>query len=311
MRLSFILPFALLSSPSLAQVPSVVTDIPAVHSLAAQVMGDVGTPVILLDQGADPHHFQLKPSQARALSNADLVFWVGPELTPWLQRALDSIGTAGHAIELLETPGTVTLAFADTGHDAEAGHDLAQDDDHEDEHIHDGIDPHAWLAPGNARAWISAMEQALIEADPEHAATYAANAALARDTITAQEAEVRRLLAPVGDIPIVVFHKAYGYFADAFGVNIAGTITQGDAAAPGAAHLAEIRADLKADGAVCIFPEAQHDPAYVENIVDGTGVRIGAPLDPSGSALPYGPTLYGDLLTGLARSVADCVTAQP
>ena len=77
MRLPLILSVALLATPALADVPKVMTDLPVVHSLTAQVMGDLGTPDILLDKGADPHHFQLKPSQARALSQADLVLWIG------------------------------------------------------------------------------------------------------------------------------------------------------------------------------------------------------------------------------------------
>jgi len=267
------------------------------------VMAGVGTPVILLDKGSDAHHFQLTPSQAKALSQADLVFWIGPEMTPWLERAIEGIGLSGANVELIETEGTHARMFGEEhGHEEEADHAEA------DGHSHEGLDPHAWLDPANARVWVAVMADELAKADPEHAATYAENAAATSASIDATEAKVRAILAPVGDAPVMVFHQAYGYFAHAFDVNVAGAIALGDAAAPGAARLAAIRQELAEEGAVCIFPEAQHDPAWVATVVGDSGVRIGAPLDPSGTTLPYGPGLYDALLTGIAQSIADCVT---
>ncbi|ARE40180.1 Zinc ABC transporter, periplasmic-binding protein ZnuA [Rhodovulum sp. P5] len=304
---------SLLASPALAAPPAVMTDIPPVHALAAAVMGDLATPGILLDQGADPHHFQLKPSQARALSEADLVFWIGPELTPWLERAIQGVGLSGESVELIETAGTHRRMFDEedahtheTHDDAPA--DMAKDGDDHD-HMHEGIDPHAWLDPANARHWVDRIAGALEVADPENAETYRANAAAAAESIAATETEVRHILDGVGDAPIVVFHNAYAYFADHFGLNVAGAIALGDAADPGAARMKALRAELKHDHAVCLFPEAQHDPALVASIVEGTGVRVGRELDPSGSTLTYGPDLYDALLTGLAQTIADCVSA--
>ncbi|ALG91029.1 MULTISPECIES: zinc ABC transporter substrate-binding protein [Actibacterium] len=321
MRLPISLVTMLLSTPALADAPAVVTDIPPVHSLAAQVMGDLGTPVLLLDKGSDPHHFQLKPSQARALSDADLVFWVGPELTPWLERALDGIGPKGKAVELIELTGLTLHHFgeehahevehaAEEDHAGDGGGDHMAKEEHDHDHDHDGLDPHAWLDPHNARLWATYMADALAQADPENAATYAANAAAALAGIDRTEAEVRQTLAPVSGRPIVVFHDAYTYFAEAFDVTIAGAVTVGDAASPGAARLRAIRQELGDDGAVCIFPEVQHDPAYIGAVIEGSGVRLGGALDPSGSSLQPGPGLYADLMTGLARTIADCATQE-
>ena len=69
------------ATPALAEVPRVVTDIPPVHALVAQVMGDLGQPELLLAKGADEHDFQLKPSQAGAVADADLVFLATPVCT--------------------------------------------------------------------------------------------------------------------------------------------------------------------------------------------------------------------------------------
>lgn len=133
------------ASPALAEVPRVVTDLPPVHSLVAQVMGDLGTPELLLDQGASEHDLQLRPSQAAALEDAALVVWIGPELTPSLARALDGLGDADRTLGLLAVEGTHLQDFAEDGaHGREDhGHDHAQDagkghDDHgHDDHGHD------------------------------------------------------------------------------------------------------------------------------------------------------------------------------
>ncbi len=352
MRLLPTLAAAALASPAVAEVPKVITDIQAVHSLAAQVMGELGAPELLLDQGGDPHAFQLRPSQARSLAEADLVFWIGPELTPWLDRALEGMAPQGEAVALLPL-AAVTHAYGEdeadhgdehvegeedhteehAGHDdhaetaeehaehaesaeehaehAESAEEHAEGeeghDDHDD-HGHDGTDPHAWLDPANARAWLGVIADHLAEADPGNAATYAANAATALAALDALEAELRETLAPVADRPIYVFHDAYRYFEEAFGVNIAGTIAEGDAADPGAARLAEIRAGIEADGAACVFAEANHNPAYATNLVEGTGIGTGT-LDPEGSSHPAGPGHYAAMLRALAGEIARCVTA--
>ena len=99
--------------PASAEVPRVVTDLPITASLVQQVMGDLGQPDLLLDKGADPHHFQLRPDQARALSRADLLIWVGPEMTPWLDRGAESLASDTSALLLLAVPQTHRIAFAE------------------------------------------------------------------------------------------------------------------------------------------------------------------------------------------------------
>lgn len=353
---------ALAPTLSLAEVPKVVTDIPAVHSIVAQVMGDLGAPAVLLEQGGNAHNYQMKPSQARALQDADLVFWIGPEMTPWLARAIDGVALNGTAVELIEAPGTLRRDFggalheghaeeghAEAGHDhetedhaedhaghdhageehaaeAHAGHDhdahgaeaepghtkadpAAADADHDHDPAHSGLDPHAWLDPGNAATWAGLIAERLAAADPENAATYAANAEATRARLAALDASLRAELAPVAATPFVVFHDAYGYFAAHYGLNVAGAIALGDAAEPGAGHLAELRADLGARGVRCVFPEAQHDPKRVDLLVEGTAARVGGTLDPSGSSLTYGPELYGTLMQGLADTLQGCLSA--
>ena len=107
----------------------------------------------------------------------------------------------------------------------------------------------------------------------------------------------------------MVFHDAYGYFIDHYGLALAGSVSLGDAASPGALRLSALRATVTSGTPICIFPDAQFDPALVAQMADASDIRIGAPLDPEGSTLEPGPALYAALLTNLANSIADCLAA--
>jgi len=285
--MSFLIAMAI-AAPVAAEVPRVVTDFGPTQSLAAQVMGDLGAPVMLLALGADPHDFQMKPSQARALAGADLVFWVGPELTPALEHALAALGENARAVALLHLGGGTRRSL-------EGG----------------AIDPHAWLDPAIAGQWLATISAELARQDPEHAATYTANAAAAQAALQALDAELAARLAPVQGRPFVVFHDALGYFADHYGLQVVGAIELGDAAAPGAAQLAHIRGVVAEGGAICVFPEAGRDPKFIATVTAGSSARIGAAQDLEAITLPPGPGLYPDLLRALAGTLTDCLSAAP
>lgn len=299
MRYTISLLLATAAFPAFADV-SVVTDIPPVQSLVATVMGK--TPEVLLPPGSDAHNFQLRPSQARGLANADLVVWVGPEMTPWLAGTLDGIGGDGARLGLLKADGVTLRDYAE---DHDHGHDHDHDHEHHG-HSHDGHDPHAWLDPHNASVWLDAIAAELSKLDPDNAATYAANAAAGKESIAALDTEITAQLAPIKDKPFIVFHDAYGYFAEHYGLTVAGAVSLGDASSPSAARLSEIT--KAAGGAVCLFPEVQHDPKLVTQMAGDTGVTVGDALDPEGSALDAGPELYANLMHGLADTLTGCLS---
>jgi zinc transport system substrate-binding protein len=303
---------SLVATPALAEVPAVVTDIAPVHSLVAMVMGDLGAPVLLLDKGADPHDFQLRPSQAQAVAEAGLVVWIGPAMSPWLDRALDGTGTQGAQLALLAAPGTEARAYDDevaahdhAEHDHDNGAEEAEHDHGDDDHHHDGPDPHAWLDPHNAGTWAGLIAAELARLDPANAATYAANADAAQARIQALDLGIAARLAPVQDRPFVVFHDAFGYFAAHYGLAPAGAIAAGDATSPGAQRLRDLTAT--AAGTVCIFPEVNHDADLAAQMAETSGARLGEPLDPEGVALTPGPDLYAALMTGLADRLVACL----
>lgn len=298
MRYTISLLLATLPSFAHAEVPRVVADIPAVHALVAQVMGDLGAPVLLLAKGADEHDFALRPSQAQAVAEADLVVWIGPDLTPWLDRALG--GAAGVPLALLAAQGTLTRDYPA---DAAVAHEAHE----EGGESHEGTDPHVWLDPGNAVVWLGLIAAELARLDPENAARYAGNAAAAVTEVQALDAELAAMLAPVAARPFVTFHAAYGYFIAHYGLRFAGALREGDAAAPGAARIVALQGEFAAGGIVCAFPEMQHDPVQLAQLVEETGVKLGAALDPVGSSLEPGAGAYAALLRGVAATLAECL----
>lgn len=159
----------------------------------------------------------------------------------------------------------------------------------------------------NVTVWLDVIAAELSEHDPANAEVFAANAAAAQEEITQLANELQAILEPVGDASLIMFHDAYGYLASQFGLNIAGTIALGDAAAPGAQRLSELRAQLRDAEAVCIFPEVNHSSRYVDLVIEGTEVRVGAELDPAGVMLAPGATLYPTLMRNMAQAIADCV----
>lgn len=291
----YIISFLLASiAPAYAEVPRVVTDLPPVHSLVSQVMGDLGQPELLMERGANAHDFQMRPSQAAALQEAGLVIWIGPEMTPWLDRAFLNLSGA-HQLQLLAAPET---------HQREYGTEQASDMA-DDGHDHIGIDPHAWLDPSNAARWLDLIAGNLSIRDPEHAATYVANASRAKTELAMLDARIAAQLAPERGKWLVVYHDAYSYFAQHYGLTIAATLAEGDAAGPGAQHIATIEALLRT-GKVCLFSEANHDPRLVTQLADASGLRPAGVLDPEGASYDLGPALYGQVLRGLADSITAC-----
>ncbi len=129
-----------LSINTQAAPPSVAVDIAPLHSLVSQIMEGVGEPNLLIPAEASPHHYALRPSEAKALADADVVFWIGEGLTPWLEKAMDNLAASANKVEVLEIAGTTTHGFREgatfEGHDhgEEEGHHEEGHDDHHDEH---------------------------------------------------------------------------------------------------------------------------------------------------------------------------------
>ncbi|MEX0431508.1 zinc ABC transporter substrate-binding protein [Spiribacter insolitus] len=333
-RLRLTLTFLLLAValPAVA-VPNVATDVTPVHSLVSQVMEGVGEPRLVIQRGASPHSYAMRPSEAAALENANVVFWVGEELTPWLGHALGNLAPDARQVALLHAEGTLRHAFRERvltetaghenhdhadehGHDAEE-HDTHGHDDHAEEvddhhghdhagHAHGGIDPHAWLDPVNARRWLAVIAETLAEEDPANAPIYRRNAEAGQAEIDALLEHVQGEVSPVHEQAFIVFHDAYQYYERRFDMNTVGAISLSDATDPSPAHLAEIREIVGEYDVQCVFAEPQFNPALVDTVLDGTSARTGV-LDPLGSDIATGPDFYPTLIRQLTDRLVSCL----
>ena len=309
-------------------VPNVATDVTPIHSLVSQVMAGVGKPDLLVQSGASPHNYSLSPSEAQALQEADLVFWVGEGVTPWLERSLDNLSPDSRKVELLEVVGTTIYTYRegatfdahdDSDHDKEKedGHD-AHDDLHHDEetedehnegdhHENSGTDPHAWLDPANGKVWLDVIAAALAEKDPDNATQYLENAAAGKADIDAAVSRIETTITQLKNKQFIVFHDAYQYFEKRFGIPAAGAISIGDASKPSPARIAEIRKVVTDLNVSCVFTEPQYNPGIVKAVFGGTGVNTSGVIDPLGSGLATGANLYLDLLIEIADDLQSCL----
>ena len=290
---------------------TVVASIKPIHSLVAGVMEGVGTPELLIGGSGSPHRYALRPSQARSLANADVVFWVGEGLETFLSRPIEALSDEARVVSLGALDTLTTHPARGGGiwgeHTANGSADHLEDyQGYAELAHHDHVDMHLWLDPRNGRAMVDAIAAALAAADPGHAGTYESNAKRLDASLVRLDAELADRLTPVRDRPFVVFHDAYQYFEDHYGLNAVGAITIDPVRKPGAGRLRAIRTKLAELGAVCVFAEPQFEPALVETVVEGTGAKAGT-LDPLGAELEAGSTHYEQLLRSLSEGLLSCL----
>lgn len=282
-------------------LPKVAVTLKPVHSLVAAVMAGAGEPALIVEGSASPHTFTLKPSAARAISNAGVFIRVSEKLEPFTRKISEA---------LPETVTLVTLTDKEHGLALLGQRQSGTFDEHKDDHHdhgHDGAeDGHVWLDPENAKAIVRAAEGALSKKYPAHAAVFAANAEALVARISALSAEVEATLAPVKSKPFLVFHDAFQYFEKRFELAAAGSITMSPDVQPSARRLTDVRKKLAKLGAVCVFAEPGFQPNLVTAVTEGTTARS-ATLDPEAMTLKPGPELYFDLMRSLAKNIRECL----
>ena len=315
---------AMIGGVAMSDTPKVAVDISPVHSLVSRVMLGVGTPDLIVQAGASPHGYTLRPSEAKALQDAQMVFWMGESLSPWMEGALDTLSSDATIITLLERDETILLEFRegamfeehdhddhgdekhdDHGDEKHDDHGDEKHDDHGDHEDHGSHDPHAWLSPDNARIWLNLIASQLSIVDPENAGTYFANAAAARSEIEALTIEVNSLLEPVRGKKFIVFHDAYQYFEKAFDLSASGAISLGDASKPSPARIAEIQGRIQEESIDCVLSEPQFNKGLVATVMAGSKAKTSV-IDPLGVGLKPGPDLYSELIRNMTKTLVDC-----
>ena len=331
----FILSFFTFFSSVNAEI-KVVASIKPIHSLASYLMDGVGKPKLIVDGYASPHGFSLKPSHAKMLQEADIVFWVGEDIENFLVKPLGSIAKNAEKIELLDIKGLKKLKFRERnvfeghddhghkeddhddhakkedGHDEEHKDEHGHDDDHKkdghDEHGHEGhahgeFDPHIWLDPLNAKVILKEMAKHLIENDQKNASVYKDNLKKANKDLDKLVKQVKSELNK--DFKSIVFHDAYQYFEKRFKVNVLGAFTVNTDVLPGAEQLKEIREIIEHDKVACVFSEPQFNPDIIKAVAKDMNIKTGV-VDPLGATLNPGKDLYFDLIKNMSNSFKGC-----
>ena len=338
-----ILSFLTIFVPANAEI-RVVTSIKPIHSLASYLMDGVGKPDLIVDGYASPHGFSLKPSHAKMLQNADLIFWVGEDLENFLEKPLKSVAKKAEKIELMEIKGLTKLKFRernifeghdDHGHKGDDHDDHAKKEDehddhghddehkdghdehgHDDEHKEDGHDDHGHEGHAHGEydphIWLDPMNAKVILSEmAEHLIENdQKNEARYKANLKKAHKDLDKLTKKVKselnkDFKSIVFHDAYQYFEKRFGINILGAFTVNTDVMPGAEQLAEIREIIEHDKVSCIFSEPQFNPDIIKAVAKDTNVATGV-IDPLGATLNPGKDLYFDLIGNMSKSFKGC-----
>ena len=288
----------------------VLTSIKPLQQIAAAVQDGVGTPDVLLPPGASPHHYALRPSDVRRVGEADLLYWIGPDMENFLPRVLGSRSKTTVAVQSL--PGLTLRHFGQDSHSHEGDHD---GHDHDaahghDEHDHDhrpgSLDAHLWLSSANARVIAAKMAADLAQVDPAHAARYQANLTAFTERLNGLDQRIQARVAGVAGKPYFVFHEAFDYFEAAYGLNHTGVFSVASEVQPGAQHVAAMRARLQDVGKTCVFSEPPMRPRLAETLTAGLPVRL-AELDALGGTDPVDAHGYERLLENLGNGLAGCL----
>nr|WP_218171787.1 zinc ABC transporter substrate-binding protein [Pseudomonas gingeri] len=284
--------------PVQAQV-NVLTSIKPLQLIAAAVQDGVDTPEVLLPPGASPHNYALRPSDVRKVQSVDLLYWIGPDMESFLPRVLK--GRSLPAVAVQDLPGMKLRRFA------EDSHSHAEDaDEHDHDHRPGSLDAHLWLSTVNARVIAARMAADLSKADPANAQRYQHNVEAFDGRLDALDARLKARLAGVANKPYFVFHEAFDYFEDAYGLKHTGVFSVAAEVQPGAQHVAAMRTRLQEVGKTCVFSEPPLRPRLAETLVSGLPVKL-AELDALGGYTPAAAHGYEQVLEKLGNDLAGCL----
>ena len=301
----------------------VVTTIKPLHSLISRIMETRGEPQLIIEGTNNPHTFVFKPSHAKMIEEADIVFWIGEDLEAFMEKPLNSLAKDTKKIAFMDSESIEKLKFREENiFDDHDDHDGHKDDDHDDHDDHDGhddehddhaghhdghnhgeFDAHIWLDPENAKEMVKIIRDELIKIDPEGQRQYSVNAAGATLELDNLINNVEKELSK--DISYIVFHDAYQYFETRFGVKSAGALTLNPDVLPGAKQIADIQDLISDKGIKCIFSEPQYNPKIIETLGNDMNISTGV-MDPLGAFIDAGPTMYVELINEIANSIKEC-----
>ncbi|MGF6491229.1 zinc ABC transporter substrate-binding protein [Pseudomonas frederiksbergensis] len=294
---AFVASFLLIGSAQ-AEV-KVLASVKPLQLIAAAVQDGVAVPEVLLPPGASPHNYALRPSDVRKVQSVDLLYWIGPDMEGFLPRVLK--GRTLPSVAVQDLPGLKLRHFAEDNHSH-----AEEADEHDHDHRPGNLDAHLWLSPINARVIASKMATDLSAVDPANAARYQSNLKVFDERLDALDLRLKTRLAGIAGKPYFVFHEAFDYFEDAYGLKHTGVFSVAAEVQPGAQHVAAMRTRLQEVGKTCVFSEPPLRPRLAETLVAGLPVKL-AELDALGGYTPATAQGYEQLLEKLGNDLAGCL----
>jgi zinc transport system substrate-binding protein len=290
-----------------------VATIRPIYSLLVALTKGVSQPVLLIKHQASPHHYNLRPSEKRLLKDADLIFWIGPELETFLPNILATVSKDHHSIRLDKSPGLLQLPTR-TGKAWEAAIEEDEDCGHGYHHHHHGHghgdepspDPHIWLSPDNAEKMAVHMTAMLIQYDSKHRTMYEKNLEQLVLKLGVLHKEIETQFNEVQQVPFLVFHDGYQYFEQAYGLKGVGAISLNPELPMSSRRLEKMQKKIERLGVKCLFSEPQWSTHLVEVLASKYKIKVGM-IDPLGSETPEPEDDYFVNMRALAKTVQACL----
>ncbi|WP_449285130.1 zinc ABC transporter substrate-binding protein [Marinobacter sp. PE14] len=298
----------------------IVTSIKPVELIVSAIATEDMQTTSLVPPGSSPHNYTMKPSQRRALENADVIFWVGPDMETFLYRLL-----------LGEEFSSRTVALMDAGHESgEPSHDepahgeqtedhhehahgeeAMEEESHEEVHGHghdhgDGEDPHIWLDPELAIEMAEEIRDALSALQGVDAAVLNKNFEQFKAGVRATDANIRQRLTPVEDISLFAYHNAFTRFAEHYDLKLEGVLTLNPELSPGARHIAEVQEKLRNANRPCLLTEPQFNRQWWRSITENLDVTFST-WDPLATDIEATPEGYNNFQQSIVDAVLECL----
>ena len=321
-----------LNVPANGESPGqVVATIKPVHSLVSAVMVGVGDPYLIMRGASSPHTYNLRPSDAARLQDAQVVFLIGEGVETALMRPIAALTGKARVIEFAEVREIVRRPFREGGAFEAHGHEHGpgdlhsqehEEEEHGDDHAsgrededgheheadeHGAFDQHIWLDPVNAGVMTQVIADTLSEVDPANAAIYAANAESVLQRLDALTEVIAAETAAIRGRPYIVFHDAYQYFEKRFGLTAVGSGVVNSERSLGIRRVNELREKIQELGAACVFSAPRFEQGLVNVLIENTPARSGT-VDPLGTTVEQGPELYFSVIRNMADSFNNCLT---
>lgn len=286
---------------------TIVTDVLPLSGIVTAIGGHLVSVTSLVDRDQSPHHLSLKPSQARALEQADLIVISGPNLTPGLFDKVTSLASDTPIITAQDIAGTLVLEREDHRADHDDDHDDHGHNDHAyNDHDHGPIDPHLWLSPENGKIWADAVARQLSTLSPNDASFFAQNLIKFSEQVDAIQATSPQF----PDTATIAFaHDAFQYALNGFGTPNKIVITDADDAQPSAKRVAEVHSMIATTLPVCFVLEPNESSALATQIGAKYDIPVVTISPLIGDEMGH-QNDYLNLLATVSKSFAHCAQSK-